>query len=161
MQLSVQERFAPDDVCFGCGQANLDGLRLRSFPEGEQLVASWTPAVRHQAFPGILNGGIIGTLLDCHCNWTAAWRLAERDGQPAPPCTVTAEYTIRLLAPTPVNELIQLRAWLVRASGRRAEVHGELGHNGQVTATCSGLFVAVKPDHPAFVQRHRPIASSD
>ena len=47
--------------------------------------------------PNVLNGGVIGTLLDCHCNWTAAYHLMSRRGADQPPTTVTADYTIKLL----------------------------------------------------------------
>jgi acyl-coenzyme A thioesterase PaaI-like protein len=70
---SLQETYAPRSICYGCGPANPQGLHIRSFPEGDVLVAEWTPQPHHQAFPGALNGGIIGTLLDCHCNWAAAY----------------------------------------------------------------------------------------
>ena len=36
---SVQERYAPENICFGCGPANPKGLRIRSFQEGDTLVA--------------------------------------------------------------------------------------------------------------------------
>ena len=72
---SLQERFAPENRCFGCGPANPRGLRLRSFPASDDpnadVVMTWTPENYHEAFEGMLNGGIIGTLLDCHGNWTA------------------------------------------------------------------------------------------
>ncbi len=75
---SLQERFAPKNTCFGCGPANPQGLRIRSRVEAEEIVADWTPQPHHAAFPGVLNGGIIGALLDCHCNWTAAYHLMQR-----------------------------------------------------------------------------------
>lgn len=65
---SLQERFSPASVCFGCGPANALGLRIRSFEEGEAVVAHWRAALHHQAFPGALKGGIVGALLDCHSN---------------------------------------------------------------------------------------------
>src|SRR4051812_38039486 len=96
---SLQERYAPHNACFGCGPANPQGLRIRSRVEGELVVADWTPAEHHQAFPGVLNGGIIGSLLDCHCNWTATYHLMKQAGADTPPCTVTAEYSIQLKRP--------------------------------------------------------------
>ena len=87
---SLQEKYAPNNSCFGCGPANAQGLRIRSFPKGEEVVAEWIPQSKYEAFPGVLNGGIIGTLLDCHCNWTAAWHLMNTAGADHPPCTVTA-----------------------------------------------------------------------
>src|SRR5207249_9455376 len=68
------------------------GLRIRSFPKGEEVVAEWMPQPKYEAFPGVLNGGIIGTLLDCHCNWMAAWHLMNKAGADHPPCTVTSDY---------------------------------------------------------------------
>ena len=66
---SVQERYAPQNHCFGCGPANPDGLRIRSFEEGDSLRAEWLPEPQHEAFDGAVNGGILSTLLDCHSNW--------------------------------------------------------------------------------------------
>ena len=77
---SLQERYAPNNACWGCGPANAEGLRIRSFPEGDAVVAEWKPEPKYEAFPGVLNGGIIGTLLDCHCNWTAAYHLMQQSG---------------------------------------------------------------------------------
>ena len=81
--LCLQERYAPDNACFGCGPANAEGLRIRSFPTSDdadaEVVARWTPSKHHEAFEGMLNGGIIGALLDCHSNWTAAWHLMKTD----------------------------------------------------------------------------------
>jgi hypothetical protein len=73
---SLQEQYAPANACWGCGPANPEGLRIRSFPKGDEVVAVWKPEPKYEAFPGVLNGGIIGTLLDCHCNWTAAYVAA-------------------------------------------------------------------------------------
>jgi acyl-coenzyme A thioesterase PaaI-like protein len=147
---SLQEQFAPESICYGCGPANAQGLHVRSFAEGSVLVAEWTPAPHHEAFPGMLNGGIIGTLLDCHCNWCAAHHLMQRDGLDKPPCTVTAEYTIRMRKPTPTTGPVRLRAWVVESADQRVTIEGELEAGGRVTATCRGLFVAVEPGHPAY-----------
>src|SRR5688572_30970829 len=91
MEPSPQDRFAPEHQCFGCGPANAKGLRIKSHagPSWEQdgeVVADWTPAPHHEAFPGVLNGGIIGALLDCHSNWTAAYHLMRKGGAQSPPC---------------------------------------------------------------------------
>ncbi len=147
---SLQETYAPRSICYGCGPANPDGLHIRSFAEGDVLVAEWTPQPHHQAFPGVLNGGIIGTLLDCHCNWAAAYHLMRTQGLDRPPATVTAEYTIKMLRPTPVDAPLQLRAWVVEAQGNKVVAEGELIAKGEVCATCRGVFVAVKPGHPAY-----------
>ncbi|HET8552539.1 MAG TPA: PaaI family thioesterase [Gammaproteobacteria bacterium] len=150
MEKSLQETYAPHNACFGCGPANSKGLRIRSFPEGDQVVADWKPEPYHEAFPGVLNGGIIGSLLDCHSNWTAAWHLMQRAGVDHPPCTVTADYAIKLRRPTPTDEVLHLRAWVVDSTDDRATIDAELSADGKICATCHGTFMAVKPGHPAY-----------
>ena len=117
---------------------------------GDQLVATWQADSHYHAFEGMLCGGVIGTLLDCHCNWAGALQLMQINQLDSPPCTVTAEYKIVMKAPTPMQDPIRLQARVVEASQRKAIVHGELIADDQVTATCEGIFVAVKEGHPAF-----------
>ncbi len=147
---SLQERYAPQNICFGCGPANDKGLRIRSFLQGDEVVADWTPAPHHQAFEGMLNGGIIGALLDCHSNWAATIHLMQKTGAAAPPCTVTADYAIKLTRPTPAGQAVHLRARVVASTDDRATVEATLESGGKVCATCRGTFVAVKPGHPAY-----------
>ncbi len=147
---SLQELYSPRSICFGCGPANPQGLHIRSLVRGDEVVATWRAGKHHEAFPGMLNGGIIGSLLDCHCNWTAAWRLMQRDQLDKPPCTVTADYAIKLLRPTPTDAPIELVARVVEAAADRATVEGTLSAAGKPRATCRGTFVAVQPGHPAY-----------
>jgi acyl-coenzyme A thioesterase PaaI-like protein len=150
---SLQERFAPAGRCFGCGLVNPIGLHIGSRPSADDpavLVARWTPGPDHEAFAGVVNGGILGTLLDCHANWTAAWHLMRARGLDRPPTTVTLDYAIRMRRPTPSSRPIDLRAWVVDSAADRATIHAEISSDGTVTATGSGTFVAVRPDHPAY-----------
>ncbi|MBK9153387.1 MAG: PaaI family thioesterase [Chloracidobacterium sp.] len=147
---SIQEIYSPEGICFGCGPANEQGLRIRSFEEDGEFVAEWRAEGFHQAFPGVLNGGIIGALLDCHSNWAAAIHLMKKAGEDRPPCTVTAEFHVKLLRPTPVDGPITLRARVVESTEDRATVDAELIAGGKVCDTCRGVFVAVKEGHPAF-----------
>jgi acyl-coenzyme A thioesterase PaaI-like protein len=148
--LSLQERYAPDSRCFGCGPANDRGLRIASHEDGAGLVADWTPEPYHEAFEGVLNGGIVGTLLDCHSNWTAAIHLMRASGDDSPPSCVTADYAIRLLRPTPTDAPVRLVAQVTDAGTDRATVDATLEARGRTTATCRGTFVVVKPGHPAY-----------
>jgi acyl-coenzyme A thioesterase PaaI-like protein len=150
MTQSLQDHYAPRNACFGCGPANPDGLQIKSYVQGDEVIATWQPKRMHEAFPGVLNGGIIGALLDCHCNWTAAYHLMRSMGLEAPPCTVTAEYAIKLRRPTPSAGPVTLRAKLIEVNGDRAKISGTLEAGGKVCASCDGLFVAVREGHPAF-----------
>ena len=147
---SLQQKYSPNSICFGCGPANDKGLHINSYPDGDEMVAEWHAEPHHQAFPGMLNGGIIGALLDCHSNWTAAFFLMTRDGKDQPDCTVTADFHVKLLRPTPSDETIRLKAHVVESREDRATVEAELMVNNKVCATCRGTFVAVTEGHPAY-----------
>lgn len=153
MGKSLQEEYSPNSICFGCGPANDKGLHIESFPAddgSDEVVAVWHASAEHQAFPGMLNGGIIGALLDCHSNWTATYFLMKRDGKDKPDCTVTADFHVKLKRPTPFDAPIHLKARVVESEGDRATVEAELIANDKVCATCRGTFVAVQEGHPAY-----------
>ena len=110
IELSLQDEYAAKSICFGCGPANKQGLQIKSFVRGDKVFAEKHVEKYHEAFPGMVCGGIIGSLLDCHSNWTAAWHLMKKNNLTEPPCTVTAEYSIKLLRPTPSSETLKLEA---------------------------------------------------
>lgn len=153
MSSCVQKMFAPNSICFGCGPKNSKGLQIQSHltPEGA-LVATFVPQEHHQAFPGMLNGGIVGALLDCHSNWCAAMALMKARELGEPPCTVTAKFCVELLAPTPSSGILHLHAVAkpISPGSSKVEVEASVRVNDQVTAKCHGIFVAVKEGHPAF-----------
>lgn len=152
---SLQEQYAQKSICFGCGPANSKGLRIRSFFAGdadgrERWKAEWMPEKHHEAFPGVLNGGIIGALLDCHSNWSASHHLMRKRQLAEPPCSVTADFAVKLLRPTPTDAPVTLESEILESTEDRAKVKCVLIARGKVCATCEGTFVAVKPDHPAY-----------
>jgi len=110
----------------------------------------FNPEDHHQAFPGMVNGGIIGTLLDCHGNWAAAIALMDEQGLVEPPCTVTAKYDVQLRRPTPLGETLTVIAKPTEVLDDRVRVELTMEAAGKVCATGSGLFVAVKEGHPAY-----------
>jgi uncharacterized protein (TIGR00369 family) len=150
MTKSLQETWAPQNRCFGCGPANEKGLRIRSFEEGDEVVCEWRPQPHHLAWEGVVNGGICGALLDCHSNWTAARHLMKRTGSAALPSTVTADFHVTLRRPTPMDAVLKLRARVVESGDDRAVVEASIEANGKTTATCRGTFVAVPEGHPAY-----------
>ena len=147
---ALQDTYAPDGTCFGCGPKNDKGLRIKSRVSGDEVVATWHAEKHHEAFEGALSGGIAGTLLDCHSNWTATYHLMKRNGSDRPPTTVTAEYAVKMRRPTPTAGDIEIVARVVEIADDRAVVDAELTAGGKVCATSRGTFVAVKPGHPAY-----------
>ena len=150
MERSVQRQYAPNSICFGCGPANEKGLKIDSYRTNKGLELKFVPNEEHQAFPGMINGGIIGSLMDCHGNWAAAIALMDLNGLDEPPCTVTANYSISLRRPTPSGTELHILAEIEDIQEDRAKVKMTLTANEKVCATGSGLFVAVKDGHPAY-----------
>ena len=153
-EISLQDKYAPHGVCFGCGPRNKNGLRLKSFPDGDAVAAVWKPKPHHVAFGNYGNGGIISVLMDCHGNWAATYALMRSRGLSFAPGTVTSEYTVKFLKPSPVNRLWHLTARATKAEGDKVEEAGELAVDGEVTAKMTGLFIAVRELHPAFYRWH-------
>ena len=148
--LSLQDRYARRNRCFGCGPANEKGLRIKSFVEGDAVVCDWRPEPHHLAFDGVLSGGICGAVLDCHSAWAAAHHLMQKANAKAPPFTVTADFHVRLERPTPMDAPLRLTARVVESFEDRAVVEATLEAAGQITATCRGTFVAVREGRPAL-----------
>lgn len=183
---SLQDQFAPNLICFGCGPANTKGLQIKSFVvpadwneskpeepliERTKVVLRFLPQHHHCAFEGMINGGILGSLFDCHLAWTTAHHLMVRHGLTTPPCCVTAKYGVSFEQPTPADQLLIVEAWVTEASDRKAVVEGTLGYVplpenfdpqhfsreaveqakvATITARGRGTFVSVKEGHPAF-----------
>jgi acyl-coenzyme A thioesterase PaaI-like protein len=148
--IGVQRKYAPNSICFGCGPANDHGLKIDSHRIENGLVLHFQCQEHHQAFPGMINGGIIGTLLDCHGNWTAAIALMDAWGEEAPPCTVTASYEVKLRRPTPTNAELVITSQVTAIDEKKVHVDMLLEAQGKVCATGTGLFVAVEEGHPAY-----------
>ena len=105
----------PYNFCFGCGPTNRDGLRIKSFWDGEESVCTFHPSPAHSAGPKqFLNGGIIATLMDCHCLCTAianTYRVEKREigTEPLIWC-VTASINVTYIRPTSIGRPVLLRA---------------------------------------------------
>jgi len=150
----VQDTYAPNSICFGCGPANKEGLQIKSYRTGDGLEMEFECEEKHQAFPGVINGGIIGSLLDCHGNWTAAMAIMDRNGLDTPLCTVTAQYEVKLKRPAPLGPTLKLKSRVLALQNDRAEIIIELKADGKTGATGRGLFVAVEEGHPAYHRWH-------
>jgi acyl-coenzyme A thioesterase PaaI-like protein len=147
-ETALQEHIRPfGQTCYGCGQHNDHGLHIQSHWEGEEGVCRWTPQPWHEAAPGVLNGGIIATLLDCHMATMAvahAYRGAGRAlGSDPPIVYVTASLKVDYLAPTPVGGAVELRARVTGQQGRKLMLACTLLAGGRATARGEGLFVKV------------------
>ena len=104
-----------------------------------------------------MNAGIVGTLLDCHSNWTAAWFIGKHLGVSELPSTVSAEYSVKLLRPISVKYPVSLIARVDEVSSNKAVIVAEMLSEGKICATCKGIFPVVKPGNPAYHRFGYPI----
>lgn len=139
--------FYPDHLahCYGCGRLNEHGLRLRSFWDGEDSIASFTPRPEHIAVPGYVYGGLIASLIDCHGTGTAAaaaYRHQNRSmaGEPALRF-VTAALQVDYLRPTPLGPALELRGKVEEIGERKVVVAISVSAAGETCAR--GRVVAV------------------
>lgn len=140
--------FYDDDFnhCYGCGQLNEHGLKIRSHWDGDESVCRYQPRPYHTAIPGYVYGGLIASLIDCHGTGTAAaatYRSEGREmGTEPRPRFVTASLHVDYLKPTPIDAVLELRGRVAGMQGRKVTVAISLSAGGIECAR--GEVVAVR-----------------
>jgi len=150
-QKSFQDYY-PDHLshCYGCGRLNQHGLQIKSYWEGDETVCRFETKPYHLAIPGYVYGGLIASLIDCHCTGTAAaasYRAEGRAMDTDPPFRfVTASLHVDYLRPTPLGVPLEVRASVKELKGRKVVMSATVSAAGEVCAR--GEVVAVRmPDH--------------
>jgi len=132
--------------CYGCGSLNEHGLQLKSYWDGEDTVATFTPKPYHIAIPGYVYGGLIASIVDCHGTGTAAaaaYRSEGRDMDTDPPLRfLTASLHVDYLRPTPLGVPLKIRGKIKEVKGRKVVVSVTVSVNGKVSV--QGEVVAVQ-----------------
>lgn len=123
-----------DDGCFACGRSNPFGLGIDNFePIEGGISASFVPGPRHRGTFGVLHGGLAVTALDEIMAWAGIVQAGV--------LCVTANLQVRYRHPVPIEEPLQLRAWLGDRSGRRLPIKGELHTSSGLAVEAAGLYV--------------------
>ncbi|MEX0804261.1 MAG: PaaI family thioesterase [Candidatus Binatia bacterium] len=135
--------------CHGCGADNEKGLRIKSYWDGDEAVATWRAQPHHcGGTKQNVNGGIIASLFDCHSLNLAiaqAYRAEQRPIGSKPRIGyVTANMNISYLQPTPIDDPIELRARITKVDGRKAWVSCTLSAAGEIRARGEVLGVRVE-----------------
>ena len=148
--VAFQDRIE-DNLCFGCGAANERGLQIKSFWEADGTsVCTFRPLPHHAAGPAqFLNGGIIATVIDCHCICTAIANVYRSEGreigsEPSVWC-VTASINVTYLQPTPIGDPVELRARIVEVGARKTVLTCSLCSGEQECARAEVIAVRVPP----------------
>ena len=152
MRQKAFQEYYPDHLshCYGCGRLNEYGLQIRSYWDGEETVCTFYPKPYHIAIPSYVYGGLVASLIDCHCTGTAAaaaYRAEGRDMDTEPPLRfVTGSLHVDFLRPTPLGVPLDVRGRVKEIKGRRVVVGATLSAQGEVCAR--GEVVAVQmPEH--------------
>ncbi len=135
--------------CYGCGNLNTDGHKIKTYWEGDESVTRFRPEPYHTAIPGFVYGGLLASLVDCHSTGTAAaamYRSQGRDMDTLPPLRfVTASLKVDYLKPTPIDGVLEIRGKVLSLTGRKVIVETTVYAAG--IATVRGEVVAVRmPD---------------
>jgi acyl-coenzyme A thioesterase PaaI-like protein len=150
---AIQDTY-PDNVsyCYGCGRLNERGLQIKSYWLGDEAVCIFQPRPEHIAIPGYVYGGLIASLIDCHCTGTAAAASYQADGRSMdslPPFRfVTASLKVDYLKPTPLGVPLEVRARVIEIKGRKVVMQATLSAEGQLCAR--GEVVAVQAPAEMF-----------
>ena len=91
-------------MCFGCGQKNPVGLKLKIIKDGDEASGEFTIGELYQGWRGFAHGGIISTILDEAMAYTF---FPEIKG-------VTAKTEVRIRQPAPVGVPMVVTARLLR-----------------------------------------------
>ena len=94
-----------------------------------------------------MNGGIIATLIDCHCMGTAVAEAYKREHRPLGSLPeyryATGTLSVKYLKPTP-NTKVQLRAKVTEVKGRKTVLSCDFySDNGEKTAEANVVAIRV------------------
>ncbi|MEL6652147.1 MAG: PaaI family thioesterase [Bacteroidota bacterium] len=153
MERQYFQDYMEGNVCFGCGKDNPDGLQIKSYWDEDEAICIWSSQEKYHGWPKILNGGILATLIDCHCMGTAmaaAYR-AENRGLDSYPFYryATGTMNIRYLKPTSNLAPIELRTQIVEIKGRKVVMTCQAFSEGVQTATSDVIAIRVADESQA------------
>jgi acyl-coenzyme A thioesterase PaaI-like protein len=140
--------FYPDELshCYGCGRLNEHGLKIKSYWDGLDAVAVLEPRPYHIGIPGYVYGGLIASVIDCHCIGTASAAVLRAEGKnietSCPLRFVTASLHVDYLRPTPIGVPLEVRAKVNEIKGRKVVVDATVSANQEICAR--GRVVAVQ-----------------
>ncbi len=130
----------PSDKCFGCGQRNPAGLKLRFEIDGESVQTEFTPSPSHEGYPGYLHGGITCAVLDEAMGW-AAYHLSSGA------LAATARLQIKFRRPIFIGEPLTVKASIMRKSSRHLWTQATMKRkDGKLAAEATAIMVIGQPE---------------
>jgi acyl-coenzyme A thioesterase PaaI-like protein len=147
--LALQDLAAPTFMCYCCGPAHPTGLRIKSYwaADGVHVVTKHTPREEFIGFPGLVYGGLLAMLIDCHSGWTAMayhYRAEKREAGTLPRIDcVTGNLNIDYLKATPMGVELTIKGRVEGDVARKSRVVCEIWAGDLLTVTADNAFVRV------------------
>jgi len=144
--IAIQDYYEAEfSVCFGCGRLNKEGHQLKTFLIDNETISKHTPKVNQTAINGIVYGGLLASLIDCHGTGSASAFYAQENGiklvQYNAPRFVTGNLNVSYLKPTPLDKEIVLKGKLKEIKGRKVIV--SIAVYSENTLTVTGEVIAL------------------
>ncbi len=141
------QAYMEENICFGCGQNHPEGLKIESVWEKDAMVCEWIPTEKYQGWKGLMNGGILATLMDCHTMATAtahAYKTENNRKWDTLPIYryATGTMSIKYLKPTSIDKKIFLKAKIKEVKGKKTIIACEIWSGEEKTA--EGEVVAIR-----------------
>ncbi len=135
---------SPRHWCFGCGEANPEGLGIQFRIEGRRVTGEFKTRRTHQGFPGVAHGGIAAAAIDEAMGWAmyaaGAWAM-------------TARLQVRYRRPLPLGERLEVSAEVVRDRGRWLEAEGRLRVlDGPLVTEAKAVFIRLPAEKAKQMQ---------
>lgn len=149
MEIDAIQDYYPDDIaiCYGCGKNNEHGLHIKTKWDGKEGLFRFKPKDYHTAFPGVVYGGLIASLMDCHSIGTAVaatYQAEERAPDTEPEIMyVTGKLTVSYIKPTPMDKELLLTAQVKELGEKKAIVTCSLIVEGETCAQSEAVVIRI------------------
>ncbi|MBD0404616.1 PaaI family thioesterase [Flammeovirga sp. EKP202] len=146
------------NVCFGCGKKNDDGLHIKGYWEGDEAHCIWQPEEKYHGWANLLSGGILSTIIDCHCMGTAMAYAYKSEGRALDSKPwyryATGTMNIKFLRPTPIAVPVKLIARVTEQKGKKVVMKCEAWSGDTLTAEAD--VIAIRVYNSADAQGENP-----
>src|SRR5690625_5079238 len=151
IKYAIQDEYADEfSWCYGCGRLNESGLHVRTGWQADQTIAYYEPREDQIGIPGVVYGGLISSIVDCHGTSSASLALHRKNGnEPGdgvePPRFVTASLHVDFIKPTPHGVTLKIVGKVEEIHPKRFVVKSKVYAYDEVCAT-GEVVAVVMPD---------------
>jgi acyl-coenzyme A thioesterase PaaI-like protein len=138
MNTGPEITIAPSNLCFGCGEKNPCGLKLKFGWDGKTAKSEFIPTELHQGWSEIIHGGILVTLLDEAMAYAMVFENIVG---------VTGSIEVKLRRPAVIGEPLIITARVTKNARRFAETEAKLAlRDGTTVAEAKARqYISPKP----------------